>query len=208
MKNFARKLLFFAFVLLGTVARATTITITVGDNFYSPQTVSISPGDVVTWQYQAGSVNSHPTASDNAAWATFTINSANVSKSLTFASPGSFPYHCEFHGGPNVGMYGLITVAKPLAVPAAQLTATALRVFPNPARETVTLQVGRALPQAAHTLQLLDPLGRLVRTQALRPDEIGRELAISLAGLPAGLYYYRLLAGTEALATQRLVVLP
>ena len=52
-------LLFLLALLLGFSASATNVTIMVGDNYYSPQTVTIQPGDVVTWQYQSGSRSTH-----------------------------------------------------------------------------------------------------------------------------------------------------
>lgn len=206
MKNVAQLLLALAFGLLSLSAQATAFTITVGDNFYSPKTLAIHAGDVVTWQYQDGAVNPHPTASDNGTWTVFTINSANVSKSLTFPTPGSFPYHCQFHGSPGTGMFGDITVSSALAVPAGALASAAFSVYPNPASSAVTLVIDGAQPRTAHTALLLDPLGRVVQTLAVRPDEVGHELAVGLADLPAGIYCFRLLATKGAVATQRLVL--
>ena len=99
---------FFGLLLLllaGQTARSAAITITVGDNFYSPQTVTIHAGDVVTWQYQGGT-SSHPTASDNGVWATFTINAANPSRSIPFPTVGVFPYHCTSTGRLGAGCSG------------------------------------------------------------------------------------------------------
>ncbi len=190
-------------LLLSQAAGAAPITITVGDNFYSPQTVTIHPGDVVTWQYQGGT-NSHPTASDDGAWTTFTINSANVSNSLTFATAGSFPYHCTFHGGPGVGMYGVITVATALGAQPAQLVAAAFSLYPNPTSGLVTLLVDHSQAREYNVVELFNSMGGLVRTFALRPEEVGQEVAISVADLPAGFYYYRLLTNGQVAGVQRL----
>jgi hypothetical protein len=176
----------------------------VGDNFYSPRTVTIQAGDVVTWQYQSGSSNTHPTASDNGAWTTFTINSANLTKTMTFSTVGSFPYHCTFHGAAGSGMYGVITVtAAPLPTKAAQ-DAAVFQAFPNPASEVVTLKLDRT--QAPTAVQLINELGSVVRTLALSPSATGTELLVSVADLPAGLYVYRLLANGTVVATRRLIV--
>ncbi len=205
MKNLAHAFLLVAFGLLSHAAGATTIVITVGDNFYSPQTVSIHPGDVVTWQYQGGT-NSHPTVSDTNAWTSFTINSANVSKSLTFATTGAFPYHCSFHGAPGVGMYGVITVAAALPVLPTQLATEALAAYPNPATGSVTLRLNQAQARAHHVVQFLNLLGSVVRTVEVGPEAVGHDLAISLADLPTGIYCYRLLVNDQVVATQRLVL--
>ena len=204
MKPTVRLLALLTLLLLGYSATAANITITVGDNFYSPQTVTIRPGDVVTWQYQGGT-NSHPTASDNGAWTTFTINSANLTKTMTFSTVGAFPYHCTFHGAAGVGMYGVITVAAaPLPTTAAQ-DAAAFQAYPNPASEAVTLKLDRT--QARTTMQVISAVGSVVRTLELSPAAAGTELLVSVADLPAGLYVYRLLANGAVVATQRLTVL-
>jgi plastocyanin len=195
MKLTVRLLALLGLLLLSYSATAANITITVGDNFYSPQTVTIRPGDVVTWQYQGGT-NSHPTASDNGAWTTFTINSANVSKSMTFPTAGAFPYHCTFHGAVGVGMYGVITVAAALPTTAAQ-DAAAFQAYPNPATEFVTLKLD---------VQLINEVGSVVRSLTLSPATTGTEILVSVADLPAGLYVYRLLANGAVVATQRLTV--
>jgi len=197
-------LLFLLALLLGFSASAANITIMVGDNYYSPQTVTIRAGDVVTWQYQSGS-STHPTASDNGAWAMFTINGANPSKSITFSTVGAYPYHCTAHGAAGSGMYGVITVAAPLPTTAPQ-DAAAFVAYPNPASETVTLKLDRTQTPAATTVQLIGPLGSVVRTLALSPAAPGTELRLSVADLPAGLYVYRLLANGTLVATQRLSV--
>ncbi len=205
MKPLVRLLALLMLLLAGPMAEASTVTITVGDNFYSPQLVTIRPGDIIKWQYQGGT-NSHPTASDNGAWTTFTINSANVTNSITFNTAGSFPYHCNFHGAPGVGMYGIITVATALPTTAAQATAAAFQAYPNPAHEVVTLKLDRAQLHDAATAQLVDMLGRVVQTLEINPTTADRELTVSVADLPTGLYIYRLLAGREVLATQRLTL--
>lgn len=202
MKSFSHFLLLCALVLLSGAAGAATIIIKVGDNYYDPAKVTVHPGDVVKWDYQGGA-NSHPTASDTQAWSTFTINSANLTHSVTFPTAGTFAYHCTFHGGPGVGMFGVITVAAALAVHPAR-EAAAPRVYPNPATGFVTLKLDRAQVREHNAVQLFNPLGRLVRTLEVRREDADHELLISLADLPAGLYYYRLLVNNEVVAVQRL----
>ena len=206
MKTTTRFLLVMLTLLLASPATwAVTVTITVGDNFYSPQLVTIHPGDIIKWQYQGGT-NSHPTASDNAAWTTFTINSANVTMSLPFATAGSFPYHCNFHGAPGTGMYGIITVATALPTTAAQLAAPAFQAYPNPATGVVTLALAPAQVREHNTVQLLTMLGSVVRTIEISPAAASRELTVSVADLPTGMYISRLLVDDKVVATQRLTL--
>jgi FtsP/CotA-like multicopper oxidase with cupredoxin domain len=134
----------------------------------------------------------------------FTINGSNPSKSITFSTAGTYPYHCTAHGAAGVGMYGVITVAAPLPTTAPQ-EAAAFQAYPNPATETVTLKLDRSLAHEATAVQLLSPLGSVARTLAVSPAS-GTELLVSVADLPAGLYVYRLLANGAVVATRRLTV--
>lgn len=206
MKVLTSLLVLLALLLRGPAAGAVTVTITVGDNFYLPQLVTIHAGDVVAWHYQGGT-NSHPTAPDDGTtWPVFIMNAANPDVSLTFPKAGIIPYHCQFHGAPGVGMYGIITVlATPLAVTPAQL-ATAPHAYPNPATAAVTLPLDQLPAGQPGTVQLLNMLGSLVRTVEVPAGGTGRELTLDVADLPAGLYAYRLLMGREVLTSQRLTV--
>lgn len=77
---------------------------------------------------------------------------------------------------------------------AADLAASALSVFPNPASGTV-----RVSAPAGATVRVFDALGRPVRT--VRIDAAGTEATLALDGLRAGLYTVR--AGA---ASQKLVI--
>lgn len=206
MKISTRFLLVWALVLIQFSALAATVTISVGDNFYSPQFVTIRPGDVVTWQY-VGQL-SHPTASDNTAnpaWATFPMNSANTTKSLTFNTAGSFPYHCTAHGAAGVGMYGSITVSNATPVEEARPAAATLSVYPNPAKGSVTVSLGQKAGQD-YKLRLSNIIGQEIRTIALKPELTAAGLPLDLSDLHAGMYVYSLLVDGKVVSTKRLVL--
>ena len=78
-----------------------------------------------------------------------------------------------------------------------QLAPSAVRVYPNPAQGTVQVELPEAQPAQ---FQLLDVSARLVRMGQLPAN--GR---LSLQGVPAGMYWLTLHAGTEVYRT-RLVV--
>lgn len=99
------------FALMASPALAANQTVTANPtNSFSPSTVSITQGDMVTWNNSGGLHNVHfddnsfvqPASPSGAAW----------SVSRTFNNTGSFRYYCEVHGGPNgTGMSGIVNVA-------------------------------------------------------------------------------------------------
>lgn len=75
-------------------------TVSVGDNFYSPATISISVGDTVTWKNDGAA--QHSATADDGSFDTGIFNSGQ-SRSETFTSAGNIPYFCTVHGQAQSG---------------------------------------------------------------------------------------------------------
>lgn len=92
--------------------------VSMGDNFFSPQNLTIKVGDTVGWTNNGNL--SHTTTSDQGPGAIWNSNSQFPSPlfmqpgdvfEFTFTSEGPFPYFCILHGAPGgIGMAGTITV--------------------------------------------------------------------------------------------------
>jgi hypothetical protein len=144
---------------------------------------------------------SHPTASDNGAWATFTTN-----RTITFTTPGTYAYHCQAHGAPGAGQFGRLIVSGTTAAtldPAA--AGIALSVYPNPSRGLVTVKLDQK-PGTDYKLRLSNIIGQEIRTVALKPDLTAAGLPLDLSDLHAGLYVYSLLVDGKVVSTKRLVL--
>ncbi len=193
----------------GAQAQA-TINVTVGDSFYRPATVTAAPGDNIVFTYSGNS--SHPTASDNGAFATFPMDANNRTHTITLATAGTFGYHCTFHGAPGAAMFGTIVI-QPLSTRADALAPLALSAFPNPASASRDSRVTVSFNQRSGTegkLRLLNIIGRVVREVPFgRAPEAGEtRLSLDVADLPAGVYFTSLVVGERAVETHRLIVQP
>lgn len=75
---------------------------------FSPSTARVATGGEVTWEFEA---TGHNVTFDAVAGAPADIggSNANVSISRTFATSGTFPYHCTIHPGMN----GSVQVVDP-----------------------------------------------------------------------------------------------
>ncbi len=82
-------------------------TVTVSNNSYSPAGLSVTPGTTVTWQWAPAAVEHNVTFDDGPQSPT----QSSGTFPRTFASAGSFPYHCTIHGA--TVMSGTITVTAP-----------------------------------------------------------------------------------------------
>jgi len=90
-------------------AGGTTKNVSIGGNFFSPQSIAISLGDVVhfTWQDGGHSTTSDATSGPDS-WNSGVIG-AGSTFDVSIDNPGTHRYYCQPHGGPNgVGMSGQI----------------------------------------------------------------------------------------------------
>ena len=81
----------------------TTNTINMAGNVFSPSTMTIAKGTTITWTNNSGVT--HTSTSNTSVWDTGDI-AAGASKTTTFNTSGSFPFHCKYHSM----MTGTITV--------------------------------------------------------------------------------------------------
>ncbi|MEI7887704.1 MAG: cupredoxin domain-containing protein [Actinomycetes bacterium] len=87
------------------------VTITVKDNEFSPQYITVSPGTKVIFNNQGRNPhNVYPVASGEfQAIATDDLGPEEQAP-LVIADPGMYPYYCTLHGTPKKGMNGRIQV--------------------------------------------------------------------------------------------------
>jgi len=90
--------------LSSTAIAQTTHIVTVGDNFFSPSSLTIQVGDTVEWRNASGGM-SHNVTADDGSFRSPTASSFTFS--VTFTSAGTVSYKCTLH--PSV-MNGVITV--------------------------------------------------------------------------------------------------
>lgn len=87
---------------------ATTTGISIGDNFFSPSTLTVTAGTTVTWTHNG---NNNHTVTSGSGSPNGVFDSGTLSRGATFsfrfASPGTYQYFCQVHGA---AMSGTITV--------------------------------------------------------------------------------------------------
>jgi|GEM_PF-621935 plastocyanin len=95
-------------LLIPHPTHAATITVTMTDDHFTPQTITINAGDTVTWLNQGAMA--HTATADSGAFDSGSVQPGQ-SFSATFNQSGTYAYHCKFHGSAGgIGMAGSITV--------------------------------------------------------------------------------------------------
>ena len=91
---------------------AVTHEVSIGDNFFSPNDLTIEVGDTVRWTYSGSRM--HDATADDFSWASPT--SSSIDFSHTFTSVEEVLYHCTVHSTPgqnrNTRMNGRIDVIQ------------------------------------------------------------------------------------------------
>ncbi len=77
-----------------------------------------------------------------------------------------------------------------------------ITLFPNPASGNISLRFGNGQP-VARTVQILDLLGHVLLSETLMPGQQQHQL--SVAALPAGVYFVKVLDGGEPVWTEKLI---
>lgn len=92
---------------------STEVTIVVSDNKFTPQFTTIDQGTKVTWTNEGRNphnvVETQKGAFQGVGQAEFAPGAVH---SVTFDTPGDFPYYCSIHGTPKAAQYGGIRVVK------------------------------------------------------------------------------------------------
>ena len=123
MKRIAFVLLFLAFCLTAFVApqrmastasaetrsNLSAATVQISNFQFTPKTLSVKVGTSVTWINKEGV---HTVTADNGAFVSDNLT-AGKSFNFTFKKPGTYRYHCTFHGSAGGGeMSGVIRVTR------------------------------------------------------------------------------------------------
>jgi plastocyanin len=112
-------------------AGAASRSVTIVDNAFNPDNITVLVGDSVTWRntgQRGHSVKADDGSFDSSPGCSFQNTSSCMAKdgtfTVTFSQPGSYFYYCAVHGSPNgVGMAGVVTVASEGATTTTSTTA-------------------------------------------------------------------------------------
>ncbi|MGI9148249.1 MAG: cupredoxin domain-containing protein [Chloroflexota bacterium] len=91
------------------IGQATAPAVSAQDDLFSPVMIHLNPGDSLSWHNDG--TEQHTITADDDSFDSGVLDPGQTFE-RTFASPGSYPYYCTIHGGPNAdGMAGVIVVS-------------------------------------------------------------------------------------------------
>ncbi|HMU42041.1 MAG TPA: T9SS type A sorting domain-containing protein [Ignavibacteriaceae bacterium] len=163
---------------------------------FSPADLTIAPMDTVIWINAGGF---HNVVADDNSFTSGAPSSSNWVYTHVFESAGDNPYYCVVHGGPGgSGMAGVIRVQEPTSVEEEGKLPQVFNLeqnYPNPFNPSTTIKF--SLPESAEvTMKIFNSLGEEVALLVNSFKERGTySVKFNSAGLPSGIYYYKLKAG-------------
>jgi plastocyanin len=186
-----KRLTTFLFLLTSTVLFSqTTHDVTVQNFSFSPQSLTITVGDIVRWTNISGT---HNVKADDNSFTSGAAAPAPWEFTHTFTAVGNNPYYCEPHQG--MGMTGTIIVQNPVGVSDDELIAEKFDLkqnFPNPFNPST--RINYAIPIASFVnLKVYDIIGNEIAVLVNEEKQAGvYNVKFNAAGLSSGMYLYRL----------------
>ena len=197
MVNYRLPLLLLLFVSITALSFAQTSHIVEVKNFvFVPETLNISVGDTVVWQWIEGT---HTTTSDSTTGQNVwnePIDAGHQVFRFVITAPGNHGYYCIPHQG--LGMVGTIVASPVNGVDDEVNQPEKFQLsqnYPNPFNPTTNLQYAISSRQFI-TLKVYNLLGKEIATLVNEEKSAG-EYKVEFNGnnLPSGIYFYELKAG-------------
>lgn len=200
-----KRLTTFLFLLTSTILFSqTTHDVTVQNFSFSPQTLTITTGDIVRWTNISGTHNVR--ANDDS----FYFGPAAPAPwefTHTFTTTGDFPYYCEPHL--SMGMTGTIIVQNPVGVQDDDIVADHFELeqnFPNPFNPSTRISYS-VLNASFISLKVYDILGNEVATLVNEEKPAGDyQLNFDALTLTGGVYFYQL-TSNSFVDTKKMILL-
>jgi plastocyanin len=190
-----KRLTTFLFLLTSTVLFSqTTHDVTVQNFSFSPQSLTVTVGDIVRWTNISGT---HNVKADDNSFTSGAAAPAPWEYTHTFTTAGSNPYYCEPHQG--MGMTGTIIVTDPVGVSDEELIAEMFELkqnYPNPFNPSTNIEF-QISDRSFVSLKVFNILGDEVVTLVNEEKQAGvYNVKFNAAGLSSGMYLYRLQTGS------------
>lgn len=200
-------LLFFIAVLsLGM--KATSYTVSIVGTSYSPATLTVSVGDVVTIQASGNhplvevsqaSWNANSNTPSGAGFGTKTSN-----YTFTVSTTNTIYYMCQIHG-PSMGMKGMITVST-TGINEQDINSNNVLVFPNPAKDKFTVKLNSS--DNNMIVKLYSICGQEMESLVFKKESIAGVCSISVDlqnKVPAGVYFLQLTSNSKKV-TKKVII--
>jgi plastocyanin len=186
-----------------TIFAQTTHDVTVQNFSFSPQSLTITVGDIVKWTNISGTHN--VLANDNS------FTSGNPAPAIwtythTFTSAGNFPYYCEPHL--SMGMTGTIIVQNPVSVE-DEFVVDQFKLeqnYPNPFNPST--RISYSVPTSTFVnLKVFDIIGNEVATLVNKEQPAGSyQIDFDASKLTGGVYFYQLTTN-EFVDTKKMILI-
>lgn len=196
--------LFFALLSIGL--KATSYTVAISSNTYTPSLLNVMIGDVVTIQANS----SHPLVEvDQATWlangntpSATGFGTKTSDYTFTVTTTNTIYYVCQIHA--SMGMKGMITVST--GINESNISASSIDLFPNPAKDKFTVKLNSGDNNV--TAKLYSICGQEIESLVFKKEMISGVCTINVDlqnKVPAGVYFLQLTSNSKKV-TKRVII--
>lgn len=101
------------------------VVVDIGDNYFSPKTISVPAGVKVKWNNVGRSTHNVTPNSGKSFGASLL---AGESYTVAFSTPGTYAYYCTLHGAPGIAQYGTVVARAATTEPSIKISVKKLSV--------------------------------------------------------------------------------
>lgn len=174
--------------------------VTVANNFFDPDDLTINVGDTVRFTNVEGFHNVNGTTPDNPESFGNSVGEGWV-YDFVFTIPGDYAYHCDPHLSQN--MVGSITVnAVPTSVQDLYVDYS-VRLYPNPADREIIIDLGMLPSLEEKSLKVHSMKGMLLKEFRGIDSE---KIRLDVSSYPAGIYLYQINLDSDIIKSGKFLV--
>ncbi len=199
----------FLLIIASVSLSATTYTVNISGFTYSPATLTVSVGDVIT----ISASSSHPLVQvDQTNWNSGTATpmsggwgTKSSTYTFTVTTVGTIYYGCQFHIG--MGMKGQIDVVSATGIEEHATVLSNVNIFPNPAKNKFSVKYNSS-ENVSVSAKLYSICGQEVETLVSNKEFTAGSNTINVElqkNIPAGVYFIQLNAGSAKIVRKIII---
>lgn len=191
---------FTLIILVPFFVSATVHEVTQTGLTFSPSSLNVNVGDVITWVWSSGTHTTTSTAvPDGAAQWDSPLNSTTTTFQYEVTVAGEYSYKCTPHE--SMGMVGSFSATAATSVSQNQLSN--LHLYPNPAKSSVNFRIDN---ESIATVAVYNIIGHRVYYENLLNTQLHTQFEIDVSNLSNGIYMLTIEFLNSKRKTQKFVV--
>lgn len=195
MKTFTILLSTFFLGLSSMLSAQTNHVVQMIDYEFSPSSITISVGDMVTWRNNGSEIHTSTSGdpcTPDGIWDSDSLQPGDTFQ-FTFTSPGDYPYFCIPHC--DNGMTGSVKVTGSIGIDDITKNKD-FKIWPQPVADMVNFRITTSINDNIE-VKIFSPNGQTIKHIIRKAQSTSEQFNIDLSNYSDGVYLYQLKIGDK-----------